>query len=223
MTINEKIKSIIEIGGKTALGFLPDPVSNFVTALYDDVKSNLLNKRLEQWKIEFTSRLSKLENQYETLTNNESFATTLIKATELAIRTESDEKRKLLATALVNSYLQNIEEDKIIIFLHLIEKYTTMHIRVLRYIHDERMYEHYPFNVRPTFYQEFLLNFHESDNSYLKKVINDLQNDSLIEQFNIDTKQYIFNKKLEVITQLGNDFYDFIKGQDDCGHIKESN
>ena len=211
MKTKKRIYSLIEIGTKTAAGFLPGPISAAFNAVCDNVKESVLNKRAEKWKNDVVTRLEKLEVDYGTLVNNPSFATALIKTSELAIKTESDEKRKTLANALINSYLQKIEEDKIIIFLHLIEKYAPIHVRVLRYIHDERMQKKYSNNLRPTFIQDIILSFKDVDSSYLRKIINDLQNDFLIQHFDIETRQYIFNKKMEVITQLGNDFYDFLK------------
>ena len=87
---------MIEIGVKTAVGSLPGPISAAFNAVYDNVKENVLNKRAEKWKEDVISRLEELETDYDNLINNESFATALIKTSELAIKTQSDEKRKLL-------------------------------------------------------------------------------------------------------------------------------
>lgn len=211
MKIGEKIFSLIEIGAKTAAGFLPAPVSAAFNAVYDNVKSGVLNTRAEKWKSDVISRLEKLEAEYDAVINNESFATALIKTSELAIKTESDEKRQMLADALINTYSQSISEDKTLIFLQLIEKYSVLHIQIIRYLHDGYLDERFFNNQVPTFMVLFRLKFNGVEDTYLKKTVKDLQNDYLVEEFRDDAKVEFWRHRFELLTQLGKDFYDYLK------------
>lgn len=211
MKIGEKLYTLIEIGAKTAAGFLPGPVSAAFNAIYDNVKSGVLNARAEKWKLDVISRLEKLEAEYDSVVNNESFATALIKTSELAIKTESDEKRQMLADALINTCSQGISEDKTLIFLQLIEKYTVLHIQIIRYLHDEYLDEYFSHNQAPTFMVLFRLKFNDVEDAYLKKTVKDLQNDYLVEEFRDDAKVEFWRHRFELLTQLGKDFYDYLK------------
>lgn len=211
MKVKEKINSLVEIGVKTALGFIPSPVSACFNAVYDDVKNNVLLNRLEKWKDDIVSRLEKVENDYQDLISNESFATTLIKTSELAVKTGSDEKRQLLANALINTYVHKIDEEKMIIFLSLIEKYTLLHIEIIKYLHDEYMKERFPNNNSISFMSLFRYKFSAVDNAYLEKTVFDLQNDSLVSKFREDAKVEFCRKRFKLLTKLGDDFYDYLK------------
>ena len=211
MKIGEKIYKLIEVGAKTGVGFLPGPISAAFNAVYDNAKSGVLNARAEKWKSDVVSRLEKLEAEYDAVVNNESFATALIKTSELAIKTESDEKRQILADALINTYSQNISEDKTLIFLQLIEKYTVLHIQIIKYLHDEYLDERFFNNQAPTFMVLFRLKFNGVEDVYLKKMVKDLQNDYLVEEFRDDAKVEFWRHRFELLTQLGKDFYDYLK------------
>lgn len=215
MKIGDKLHALMEIGLKTASGFLPGPASAAFNAVYDNVKSGVLTKRAEKWKEEVVARLEKLESDYDSLVNNESFATALIKTSELAVKTESDEKRKLLADSLINTYIQSTNEDKSMFFLSLVEKYTILHIQIIRYLHDEYMTETFPLRMRPTFIVLFRLKFKDIDHIYLEKVVNDLQNDYIVTAYNKDSPVFVMNKRMELLTKLGEEFYTFLKPTDE--------
>lgn len=211
MKNKNKVNSLIDIGTKTVLGFLPGPISAAFAALIDNVKESVLQKRYEKWKEEVISRIEKMEAKYEEVINNSSFATALIKASELAIKTESDEKRKMLAAALTNTYEQNVEEDKLIIYFQLIEKYSMLHIGIVRYLHDEYMRERFFNNKAPTFLALFRIKFQNVEEIYLRKALSDLQNDCLLERFRDDSPIEFQNHRFELLTKLGRDFYDYLK------------
>lgn len=211
MKAKEKVFSLLEIATKTAVGFLPSPFSAAFDAIYDGVKESVLAKRAEKWKQEVIKRLEKLEMEYDSLINNETFATSLMKSSEIAIKTESDDKRAILADALINSTINNFGEMRALTFLPLIEKYTILHIQIIKYLHDDYKNERFFNNQVPTYLVLFKLKFHGIDEIYLKKAIKDLQNDYLIEEFKDESRIEILNTRLELLTKLGNDFYDFLK------------
>ena len=205
-----QLHKLIEIGAKAATGFLPGPVSAAFNAVCDSVKESVLNKRAEKWKSDVIIRLEKLEANYESLICDPSFATALIKTSELAVKTESDEKRQLLANALVNTYSLKIGEDKTIIFLQLIEKYTILHIQIIKYFHDDYMNEK-PFNNHmPPIMGLVRMRFSNIDSAYLNKVVKDLQNDYILEAFQYDSPVEIMHYRAKLLTKLGEDFFNYL-------------
>ena len=211
MEVNNKIYSLIEIGFKTAVGFLPGAISAAFNAVYDNIKTNILSQRAEKWKKEVIDRLGRLETNYDELVSNNTFATTLIRTSELAIKTELDEKRQMLANALVNTYECKIDEDRTIIFLNLIEKYTILHIEIIKYLHDDFMKETFFNNKTPTFLALFKIKFFDVEDAYLRKSLRDLQNDYLVENFKEDSRVEFWGKRFKLLTKLGNDFYDYLR------------
>ena len=129
------INDIVEIVGKTALSTIPVGGA-LVTAVYDTVKGNVLQKRQEKWKSVVEERLSKLEATLEDISQNDGFATTLIRTTELAMKTSKNEKIELLANSLIYSLKNTIDEDKLIIFLSFVDKYSVSHIKILTFFNE---------------------------------------------------------------------------------------
>ena len=105
-------------------------VGPFFTALYEAIKSNELKKRFNEWSDLIEYRLSKLEMQMEDLSKNESFVTTIMQATNSAMKTTKKEKRLCLANAVTNSAKVKIDESILLIYLNLIDKYTELHLKI---------------------------------------------------------------------------------------------
>lgn len=211
MTVKERVYQLVEVGFKTVTGILPGPFSAAINAVYDGIKSNVLSKRAEKWSEDVIKRLEKLEEDYENLINSDAFATSFIKATELAIKTESDEKRQLLANALVNSYSNSMDEDKALIMFNLVEKYTTLHVRIIKYLHDEYMQENLTRYTTTRFMPILRYKFNNVDSVYLEKAVNDLKNDYLVEKFQDDISVQFGAHRFKMLTKLGEDFYDFLR------------
>ena len=74
------------------------------------------------------------------------------------------------------------------------------------------MNEYFSNNHVPTFLVLLRLKFPESDDAYLKKAVNDLRNDNVIVDIKDDSYVMFWNHKFDLMTKLGNDFYDYIKG-----------
>ena len=113
---------IVEIAGKTVLSAIPIGGA-LITSVYDAVKGNVLSRRQEEWKKVLEERLSNLEDTLDNIGNNELFTTALIKTTEIAMRTTKEEKRLYLANAVANTTRLDLNEEKLIVFLDLLDKY----------------------------------------------------------------------------------------------------
>ena len=86
----ENCKDIVKT---TILSSIPY-VGSFFNAIYENIKSNELNKRYKEWSDLIEYRLSKLEIQMEDLSKNESFVTTIMQATNSAIKTTKNQEKK---------------------------------------------------------------------------------------------------------------------------------
>lgn len=122
---------VAEIAGKTAVSAIPVGGA-LATSIYDTVKNNCLEKRQKKWQEALENRISKMEVTLDDLGNSEIFTTAIIKATEVAMKTSSEEKLKYLANATANSYEGNIDETRFYLYMGLIERYTARHISIMK-------------------------------------------------------------------------------------------
>ena len=215
METKDKLSALVINGAQIISSMLPNPIGAVFNALLNDIKDSIYQKRLEKWQSIVIERLSHLENELDSIVNNEIFATAILKTSQMAIQTQSDDKMRVLANALFNTYSNDIKEDELIIFLHLVDKYTCTHIKVLKYFCDDYETDHSLDNYNPTIIVKIKMHFTDLDSSYLKKIINDLQNDYLVERFNENAPALWFGKGTSLVTKLGIEFYNFIKDSQD--------
>ena len=165
--------------GKAVMAQLPG--ANFFIEAVDAIKGNVLQRRFDRWQELVNKRIETLEGTVRNnLGDNESFATTLIKATELASQT-NDIKVEYLANAVEYTASHPIQEDDLIILLNQIPRYTISHFKVLLYFQNPSAYNtkrenllagsplHYFYNRYPDF-----------DKSRATRVMNELFRDGLI-------------------------------------------
>ena len=208
MLDKEKIIDTAEIVGKTVLSVIPIGGA-LVTAVFDTVKGNALQKRQEKWKAIIEQRLTNIEVTLNELGNNDYFATMLIKTTELAMKTVKDEKLLYLANALEHSITNTIDEDKMIIFLSFVEKYSVSHIKILTYFNNPTKF------VRNSFYmgspsQPLEMAFPEVK-QLQSKCVKDLFNDGLMNTENLNITMTGNGMVAKRTTPLGDDFLKFLE------------
>lgn len=216
MSIKEKVFDTIEIVGKTALSTIPIGGA-LATSVYDAVKDNSLSKRRKMWENTIEERISKLENSLEDFSDSESFATALIKSTELAMKTASKEKMNYLANAVVNSFKLNLEEEKLIIFMDLLDKYTISHIKILHFFYNPQKFcdansSSYMAGSPTTILFQV---YPELDNEIFKKIYNDLYVDGMVnlKTDNLNTTMTGSGMVAKRSTTLGDEFLMFILSQ----------
>ena len=127
---------------------LPDSVSRAVTSLVPGGSALLeflqrpIETRREQWMDMIGHGLEKLEQQIadfnpETLLQNEAFVTAMLHASQIAIRNHQTEKREALRNAVLNVACDRApEEDLQLMFLNLVDSFTSWHIRILRFFQN---------------------------------------------------------------------------------------
>ena len=211
MGFTEKALDTVEIVAKTALSVIPVGGA-LATSVYDTVKGNCLSKRQEQWKDALEERLSKLETTLEDIGNNEFFTTALVKATELAMKTARKEKMEYLANSVVNSLNPDIDEEKLIVFLSLLDKYTVSHIKIIYFFNNPKRFD----GISSSSYMmgspstPLFQVFPELNNGLFKKMYDDLYTDGMVNTENLNVTMTGSGMVAKRTTQLGDDFLRFI-------------
>ncbi len=191
-------------------------VGPFFTALYEAIKSNELKKRFNEWSDLIEYRLSKLEMQMEDLSKNESFVTTIMQATNSAMKTTKKGKRLCLANAVTNSAKVQIDESILLIYLNLIDKYTELHLKILAFLDNPKKYysnEKGPVCYVTTSISQILKKVYPEiteKESLINLIIKDLHSDYLINTDNIYTMMTASGVFESRTTDLGKNFISFI-------------
>ncbi len=139
MSIKEiKGRDLVEATAKGVLSAIPY-ASSFLQAV-DTIKTNVVQRRFESWKQMVDERLSALEDsQKEAVFSDDCFATALMRATQMAAET-GEEKTVYLANAVQYVAENSISEDRMIIFLNCLQRYTVSHFLILKYFEDPSKY-----------------------------------------------------------------------------------
>ena len=129
---------VVEATAKGVLSAIPY-TSPFLQA-FDTIKTNVIQRRFESWKQRVDERLSKLEeSQKDAAFRDDCFATALMRATQMAAET-GEEKTVYLANAVQYVAENSISEDRMIIFLNCLQRYTVSHFLILKYFEDPSKY-----------------------------------------------------------------------------------
>ena len=190
------------------------PYVKFYIQAIDSIKGNVLQRRYEQWQEKVGKRLSEISQDVSLkLGNNDSFATMLIKATELASKTNG-KKMDYLANAVKYTAENEIDEDNLIIMLNCIEKYTLSHILILKYLQTPSSFSNgkqYIAGGLFTYFDDYYPDFNKALQSIILK---DLFRDGLV---NTDTGGSMTSAGMEAkrTTELGDLFITVFGIEDD--------
>lgn len=112
--------------------------------LFEAVTGPMLAKRRDKWMIMFAEVINELrgrmdEFSFEKLPENEVFITTVMHASQIAIRNHQKEKLQALKNAVINSALSNVpEEDLHLIFLDFVDSFTPLHLKLLKFFSEPK-------------------------------------------------------------------------------------
>ena len=213
MNKKELTENTIEIAGKTALSVIPVGGA-LITCVWDAVKGNAAQKRLNDWKEKVEERLSTLELSLEEIGNNEIFTSTIIKATDVAIKTMEVKKREYLANAVLNSVETSMEESEVMMYLDMMDRYTAWHLKILCYFQNPKAFPGVDENnylmgspLQPMYkvFPEL-----ESNNSLVNKIVADLYNDGMLNTSSMNATMTGNGMVASRTTDLGNKFIGFI-------------
>lgn len=133
--IGDGIKKIINATIKGSISEIPLFGSLFAE-YYGLVQSNIEDKRMNKWKDMMEEKLQILqEQQYsiKQLSTDELFYSCIRIATVDAMNCYQEEKRLLFANTIYNAAVLDIDADKKMLFLSLLDKCTLIEINLLQY------------------------------------------------------------------------------------------
>lgn len=215
--MSEKLPAVVgemaEITAKTALSVIPVGGA-LITGVWDSIKSNCAQERLNQWQTLIEERLSKIDATLDDIGKNENFTSAMLQATELAIKTSENDKRVYLANAVLNSLTCPFEESVVMMFINMIEKYTLWHLKILDFfqnpkkfdgVNEGKYYGGSPKNVLFDVYPEL-----SDKEEYVDKITHELYSDGLMNTENLDCIMTSSGMVASRVTEIGNDFINFI-------------
>lgn len=185
------------------------PAASILVSAYEEMQSGIYKRRIDEWKEAVEERLGKLENDVvNSLPHNEIFASVLLISAQLALKTNK-EKAKLLANAVSNSATTTLPEDKVVILLNSVEKYTIPHLRLLRFLQNPKDYnpkDSYMGGSPMTIYNDYYPN---RDKSLDSIIVRDLYADGFINTDSLNANMTGSGMVEKRTTALGDDMIKF--------------
>ena len=182
------------------------------------------DKRIREWMELVENRLRILNCDINRLSDNELFFSALHITTEKVIKELQKEKREYFANALYNTVQKtDISEEKKLIFISLLEKYTLSSIKLLRLysednnhpddniLHGGMMTTH--INPGQEKARKYILEYipeFEGEIDLVQNLAAQLFNDGLIEEVKFDWPEYPEQSRRKRSTKLGDEFIVFI-------------
>ncbi len=185
------------------------PGGSILVSITEEIQNGIFQNRFEEWKKNVEERLVHLEDEVlNKLPQNDIFATVLLISAQLALKT-NQEKTKLLANAVANSATTKISEERVVILLNCIEKYTLSHLKLLRFLQNPKEYnlkEDISMGSPMKIYNNY---YTQRDKSLDNVIIRDLYADGLINTDSLNStvsKNGMLEKRT---TALGDDMIQF--------------
>ena len=223
-------KDIVISTIKGAVGAVP--VVGGLISEYIGLTTDLIaTKRQKEWQDMVEKKLSSIKCDISEIASNDFFYSCVQTATVGALKSYQTEKRQYFANALYNSYIiTDIANEKKLVFLSLLDKYTFLTIKVLN-CYSKDNYEKYndrvqrkanpnPNNMMRTTVnhgQEKPITYIidetqelENDHELAKIIVNQLQDDGLIEPVDFNMPEYPQSSRKKRTTSIGDEFLKFI-------------
>jgi len=137
-----------------------------LSVLFETIFSTPLDKRKEQWLHSLAEAIEKINEKVESMTpealsQNETFISVSMQATQIALRNHQKEKIAALKNAIINSAINtSMDENKSLMFVRIIDEMTPIHLKVLSFLNNPDKFEqelqsktsknittHYPENI----------------------------------------------------------------------------
>ncbi|EKE28481.1 MAG: hypothetical protein ACD_3C00054G0021 [uncultured bacterium (gcode 4)] len=192
------------------------------TELFSAIISPPIEKRKEAWIESIVDELKKLVEsvewfKIENLVENQIFVSTMLQASQIAIKNHQKEKLDALRNMVINTaQSSSLDEDSISIYLNLVDILTPWHIKILTYYSNPTSYWHKnwiaPTNAPSSISGAIGLAFPELrwKRDFLDKLINDLVAQNLIKDVQINTMMTSWWVMGSRITEWWNKFLKFI-------------
>jgi hypothetical protein len=127
---------------KAALGSVP-VVGSAASELFAAIVTPPIVRRRDEWVENIALGLERLRTgeglSYDELSRNEVFISTVLHATQAALRSHQQEKLDALRNAVLNSARPGAPDDDLqLVFLNLVDTFAPWHLRVLAFLDDPR-------------------------------------------------------------------------------------
>lgn len=221
--MNERIGNFLIATAKGAVSAIPG--GGLLAEYIGLAQSAISDKRMNDWKAKVEATLQNIPQSMNELAQSEDFYTYLQVATTGAMRAYQEEKRTLFANALYHSAIDmDLDTDKKIFYMGLLNNYTLSHIRLLQYFSEDHFHSgdrvkqrglvtitevggtEYPMAGILEYLPEF-----KNDTEFVKHITGQLISDSLISAFDFGMPVSKERARGKRITHYGEAFLNFIK------------
>ena len=221
--MNENLNNFIIATAKGAVSVIPG--GGLLSEYIGLAQSSISDKRMNEWKDKVEQTLEKIPTSMSELAQSEDFYSCLQTATTGAMRAYQEEKRKYFANALYHSAVNtNLDTDKKLFYLRLLNDYTLSHINLLQYFSVDQFHSEdrvkkngmvttmtvggteYPITGIVESLPEF-----KNDTAFVKHIAGQLITDSLISTIDFGIPVSKERARCKRITSYGKAFLDFIK------------
>lgn len=220
----DDVKDVAVATAKAAISIIPIGGA-FLSEYISLAQEKIADKRTKEWVKMVEQKIEKLECDIQELSNNEMFFTAINIATTKALKELHYDKRKYFANALFNSFaIEEIIEEKKLIFFNILEKYTLTSIKLLKLYSVDNYNESdyiersgsgmvtttYPGQEKAMTYILKYIKDLEGERELAQNLITQLFNDGLIEKIDFNIPEYPKESRRKRTTELGDDFLKFI-------------
>lgn len=194
---------------RATLGALP-MFSGTALEVFNSVVEPPLEKRKLEWMLQVTKVINELERKFdieiETLADNEKFISSLLHASQIAIKNHQNEKIEALKAALLNSARNTgFSDDQEFLFLNTIDQFSVAHINILKFTINGFAWS--PKRTTPghstwlEFSRELLSELPEmSKNSDLiYQIVSNLESQKMLRTFRVQNIQKLPNNEVSVL------------------------
>lgn len=222
--MGEKLNNFLIATGKGAASLFPG--GGFLAEYISLAQSYVADKRMDEWKSMVEETLNCIPRSVEDLAKDEAFYSCIQVATIGAMRAFQTEKRQLFANALYASATDiELENDKKLFYLSLLNDYTLSHIMLLKYFSESHynpeddvsrgsmvtVYKNIGATEHPM--KGILENLPalSDDTVFIKHIAGQLCSDSLLSIVDFDTPVSKERARAKRTTKYGDEFLRFIK------------
>lgn len=226
MDIRKELKStkedVVHAAVKSTVSLIPG-VGNYLSEAFSLLVTQPAEKRKENILVMIDERLRQLEERaavnLESLTNNDLFLSTVLQATQIAMRTHQKEKIIALLNAVSNVALNSSIDDNIVqMYLNFIDSFNEWHLRVLNFfdnpihyysekgITTQNILYGSPMRALYSYYPEL-----QKREAFTKQILTDLYQKGLFstEPKNLITTTSVDGMMSSRTTDIGKDFIEF--------------
>lgn len=186
-------------------------------------QDKIADKRMAQWMGMVEDKLQKLQDKLEALAEDELFFSSIQIATVNAMRSYQEEKRMLFANAIYNTAQLDLDSDKKLLFLSLLDRYTLTGIKLLHY-YSQSHYQGESFTHKSELGITYATTGTEqpiksilkdnpefqNDSAYVKTLTEQLTSDGLIFPIDFNTPESPKQARRKRTTRFGDEFLSFI-------------